>query len=312
MNDLGEGRPIPNLFVVGAPKCGTTTLYNYLSAHSAILMSKIKEPAFFDKDSFFDSNDEARAQEWSKYLALFDRDDTEKKIRYLGDATPTMVFPKMVSRIRKMCGGDVKIIISMRNPVDRAYSHYWHGYRLGLEKGHPDSELFQEEDPASIQDTGRFPKYYVLTGRYWMHIDRFVETFGRENVLLLNFDEIIENPDGAMDKVWSFLNLSPVTVQEKRSNPSQAPRFPQIQRFLATDSSVKNVIKKFLPSALRQKVASIVTSKNVREFKYPPMSSGLRTRLENYYEQDNDILAAKYGFDVSGWSKKAGGFAEHE
>jgi len=291
---------VPNLFVVGAPKCGTTTLYEYLSGHPEILMSKEKEPAFFDKDQFFDSDNKAIKHNWFSYLQLY-QDLSGGKIKYLGDATPTMVYPKMARRVHKMCGSDVKIIIALRDPVKRAYSHYWHGYRLGLESGNPDLDLFQIEDPESVHDTGRFPKHYLLTGRYWLHIERFVKEFGRSNVLLLDFVELVSDADKAMSKVWLFLGVEPVQVQVQHSNPAQAPVFPGLQRFVAGDSWIKKSLKWCVPSALRQKAIAVVARKNLKAFKYPSMSLTLKEKLVEYYQQDNLELAERYDFDISNW-----------
>lgn len=294
---------VPNLFIVGAPKCGTTTLYEYLSGHPEILMSKEKEPAFFDKDQFFDSDNNAIEHAWYSYLESY-QISSGRKFKYLGDATPTMVYPKMAQRVHRMCGTDVKVIIALREPTKRAYSHYWHGYRLGLESGNPDLDLFQIEDPESVHDTGRFPKHYLLTGRYWLHIERFVKEFGISNVLLLDFDELVSDADKAMNKVWLFLEIEPVPVQVQHSNPAQAPVFPGLQRFVAGDSWVKKVLKRVTPSMLRQRASTLVVARNVREFKYPPISLSLRMRLEEYYKQDNLVLAEKYGFDISSWYRK--------
>lgn len=294
----------PNLFVAGAPKCGTTTLYDYLVQHPEIAMSREKEPAFFDKDRFFDEANNANKVAWEEYLAKFDRYRGDGVLKYIGDATPTMVFPKMPERILRMCGNNVKVVISLRNPVDRAYSHYWHGYRLGLESGRPDQDLFLDEEPEDVCDTGRFPKHYLLTGRYWVHIERFVSAFGRENVLLLNFEELVFDTDLAMNKIWRFLGLDAVHLQRQHSNPAQAPVFPVLQRFVAGDSHLKRWIKLIIPSVLTQKAGAVVASTNLRDHKYPAMDLALRSRLEEYYRQDNCLLAERYGFDISAWEGK--------
>ena len=293
----------PNLFVVGAPKCGTTTLYNHLNQHPEICMSSVKEPAFFDKDHLFNTDGTGNKEDWNDYLSLFNDCDGEQ-IKYLGDATPMMVFPETPRRIIQMCGTDVKIIISLRNPVDRAYSHYWHGYRLGLERGRPDDELFHIEEPDNVHDTGRFPKHYLLTGRYWLHIERFVNAFGNHNVLLLDFDELHLDVNKVMAKVWTFLGVEQLSVQSRHNNKATAPIFPRLQRFVAGDSWMKGALKLLIPSAIRLRASSYVISNNLRQFQYPPMSLELREKLIEYYSDDNNVLAQKYGFDISGWYEK--------
>ncbi len=290
----------PNLFIAGAPKCGTTTLYDHLASHPQIFMTEKKEPAFFDKDAFFDLAGNAIGEHWTRYLMNFPFEGAETA-RYFGDATPTMVFPKMATRIRQMCGSDVKIIISLRDPVDRAYSHYWHGYRLGLESGNPDKDLFNAEKPESVADTGRFPKHYVLTGRYWVHIDRFVSEFGRKNVLLLRFEDLISCKEYVMNDVWKFLNIPEISLNNIHSNPATVSRLPMLQRFFAGDSFLKSALKRIFPVSFRQNVVNLAASLSQREFRYPPISEELATRLADYYAADNQILKSSFGFNISGW-----------
>lgn len=294
----------PNLFVVGSPKCGTTTFYNYLAQHPNITMSREKEPAFFDKDVYFDCDGVVNKKAKEGYLRQYEHTKNIDTL-YLGDGTPMMVFPKVPLRIKKMCGKSIKIIVLLRNPADRAYSHYWHGYRLGLESGDVNTDfdnlLANEVDPESVRDTGNFPKYYLLNGRYWLHIQRYVQAFGRGNVLLLDFSELVTNHNLVMRKVWKFLGVPSCDVTPEYVNSSQLPRFPWLQSFVAGSSWGKRVVKSIVPSLVSHRVGMYILNRNLKQAKYPAMSLALREKLEAYYYQDNCYLADMYDFDVSKW-----------
>lgn len=168
---------VPSLVIPGFPKCGTTSLYDSLSVHSAIQMSCEKEPAFFDKGRNFDNEYKMLPEPRKRYINLFRNGDTKPRAKYFGDATPCAVFPNVACRIRATSGRDVKLIMCLRDPVERAYSHFWHGYRLGLENDDIATALI-DEAPNSVKENDLFPKYYLLNGRHWIHIERFVNQFG--------------------------------------------------------------------------------------------------------------------------------------
>ena len=288
----------PNLFIAGAPKSGTTTLYGYLLQHPDVAFSSVKEPAFFDKDKYFSDDILTDDKAYMEYLRLFDQNSS---YNYYGDATPMMVFPCAASRIKKLCGDNCKIVFILRNPISRAYSHYWHAYKVGLETGSPE-ELFVEEDPMSVHGIGKFPTHFLLTGRYWIHIDRFVEQFGLSNVLLLKFEDIIKDERAVMGKLLEFLGLSPMEFEKEYRNQSQMPIFPRMQQFLVGGSPIKKLLKSMVPLSIRKKIVPWIIFSNLKNGKYHPISKELEERLSAYYWDDNIYLERKYGFDISGWN----------
>jgi len=295
----------PNLFVVGAVKSGTTSLYKYLKNHPDVIVSSEKEPAFFMRDGSFDEFDMPLPSAWSKYLELFSL--KPDKYKWVADASPIMAFPKSAIRTHKACGNaDVRIVACLRDPVERAYSHYWHAYRLGTEKLSP-NEAFVDESPDFPKDVNYFPKHYLLTGRYHLHLDRYIKYFGADNVLLLKFEDFIKNPDQELNKLWGFLGLE--TLEQGldfKENQSQMPRSVLLQRFVNNSSLFKKILKKIIPSNVRLSLKVWTMNKNLKASKYPPISDELREKLGAYYCSDNIKLNQELGFDIKGWTSKDG------
>ena len=121
-----------DFFIVGAPKAGTTSLYHYLNEHPEISMSSQKEPDYFsdadiqNEGMYYGKN---RIDTIKKYHSLFD-DNSESKLK--GEASVSYLFYKNVPQKIKAYNPDSKIIIMLRNPIERAFSHYLMDYRLGL------------------------------------------------------------------------------------------------------------------------------------------------------------------------------------
>ena len=292
---------VPNLFIPGFPKCGTTSLYECLNAHSDIKMSYEKEPAFFDKGRFFDKEYKMLPEPWTKYLDQFRDDDTEHRAKFFGDATPCAVFPEVARRVAKTCGRDVKFIICLRDPVVRAYSNFWHGYRLGLESDDIVTALI-DEAPYSVKENDSFPKYYLLNGRYWIHIERFVNQFGIENIHFVKFENLIKEQHSELKKIWNFLEIDPMNVAYQKANPAKLPRFTSLQRFIAGEGRLKNTLKMVMPQYLRSRLANKVLALNLKNIKYPAMHESLREWLGSYYYDDNIILRDKFGINIDGWT----------
>ena len=276
----------------------------YLAAHPLIRMSREKEPAFFDKDHLFSTDGIARQDAWDRYLSQFEGKSDE--IRWIGEATPSMVFPEVPRRVLANCGANVKIILSLRDPVARAYSHYWHAYALGVESRSVEEALFGDENEP-IQDTGRFPKYFLLNGRYHMHLERFAATFGKQNVLLVKFESLTKDPASALVPVWRFLGINPIRIDSAiRANPSRMPSHIGVQRFLANPSTAKTVLKHLLPPKLRRHLTAYVEGWNLRPTAYDKIPPTLRLKLAKYYASDNLKLREDWGFDISGWTGPEG------
>lgn len=200
----------PNLFIIGAAKCGTTSLHNYLGHHRGIYLSEPKEPCYFVPELNYYPKDLA----W--YLSLF-ADATEE--RYLGESTTSYtklpVYTGVVDRIASFVNEPPRFIYLMRDPIDRAVSHYWHNIRH-----------FEEHRPIQRAFVERVD--YRAFSDYPMQLKPYFERFGRESVYTLTFEDLVQSPSSTIRQLLRWLELEPevpgVSFERSNARPEKMQR----------------------------------------------------------------------------------------
>ena len=181
----------PNLFIIGAQKCGTTSLHHYLAAHPEIFLSEPKEPGYFVPEIDYYPRD----REW--YLGLFEGAGNR---RWVGESsthyTKLPVFQGVVERIADFVDEAPRFIYLMRDPVERAVSHYWHDLRK-----------FHEHRP--IEEAFRERVDYRAFSDYPMQLAPYFERFGRDSVYTLTFEEMVRSPEPIVRSILEWLGLEP-------------------------------------------------------------------------------------------------------
>jgi hypothetical protein len=201
---LFEPRPVPNFLIVGAARAGTTSLWHWLRQHPHVFMPREKEPAYFVQDGF-------RAMTKDQYLALFAAGQGKPCI---GEAsTGYLPAPESPPWIREVLG-PVKIIIVLRNPVERAFSMYCFMAMMGLEPIDTFEEALDQESRrmASLQfrqncfmNTRDYQYFHV--GLYVDQVIRYIKTFGAERVKILLFDDLKKDSSGFCADLCRFLEI---------------------------------------------------------------------------------------------------------
>jgi hypothetical protein len=191
--------PKPNLFLVGAAKAATTSLWRYLQAHPDVFMARIKEPHFFSRGGV---NGIPVAKTEDAYLELFAR---AGGAAYRGEASVSYLWdPRAAAAIGRRVP-DARILISLRDPVERAYSHYWTHVRIGTER-----RTFRDAVEAELAEHSELttvPPPYVSRGYYAEQVRPYLELF--DDVLVLFFEELVADVRGSMRTVFGFLALDP-------------------------------------------------------------------------------------------------------
>lgn len=182
----------PNLFIIGAMKSGTTSLHEYLATHPEIAMSREKEPGYFVEELSL-----GKGEAW--YLSLFERDE---RYRYVGESsthyTKLPVYRGVPERLFRF-NPEARLLYIMRNPLDRLVSHYWHAVR-DLPRGGERLPLLQ-----AVQEK---PEYLAF-GDYALQLQPYFDRFGKEAVLTLTFEALIEDPQRELDRIYLWLGLPP-------------------------------------------------------------------------------------------------------
>jgi hypothetical protein len=280
----------PNLFIVGAAKAGTTSLHSYLATHPQIYMSPVKEPHYFSRLSpaaerrpFLPTVEDERA-----YLRLF-RGAGECPLR--GESsTSYLTVPEAAKRIRDRCPRS-KALISLREPVDRAYSHFLADRRDGVER-RSFSQAIEDELSSTEPAAWGNDSLYVEIGRYAEAVARYQRLFGPD-LKVLFFEELTADPLGALRGVLGFLDLEPSDADgpaPKVHNPHSEPR-GALARRLFTSPRARRLSRRVLPRAGRARVKASLTT----PARKPPIEPADRARLEEIYHPQVEQLTALLG-----------------
>jgi hypothetical protein len=291
---------LPDFLIIGAAKAGTTTLYHYLKLHPRIWMATYKEPCFFDST---DSNSR-KGLDW--YCSLFE-DAQEGQL--CGEAStnytrwPTVPdTPPLIASLLP----SAKLIYIMREPVQRAYSHFVHRYEKERFPGQPFTMSFEEyieSDPMVIQSSD-----------YLTQIEKYLEIFPRQSLLLLVFEDFMKNPIPSLKKVFDFLGVDDqsecigretirANIREQFAEDMLRARVARcIQRIPAMRAIYTCFPKSFRDQLYVKVVAKLFLARKM-EMRYTPspMKGETRRALAAKFAASNRILSEMTGVDLSSW-----------
>lgn len=264
---------LPDFLIIGAMKCGTTTLQAQLAAQPGIFMTTPKEPNFFSDDDVY-----GRGTTW--YQTLF-ADAAEGDLK--GEASthytklPTYpeTLPRLTAALRRP-----KLIYLIRNPVERAVSHYIHEWSLG--KIASDIDLAFERHSELID-----------YGCYGRQIAPYVQAFGGENIFLSSLETMTSAPQNLLDNVGAFLgHPGPLVWQAEMAQENisklRARRLP-LQGLLIDNPVATALRRRLVPKAIRDRIRQ---TRQMRE--RPELTPALRGRLEAVFTKDHAQLCALF------------------
>jgi len=268
----------PNFFIVGTPKAGTTSLNEHLRKIPGIYMSEKKEPHFFCKKMVPDNHYTTSIRKKKDYLALFEKVKDEKiigeaSVFYLSDPDSSNLIHQMVPH--------AKILISLRDPVERAFSHY-----LNLKNEYYLKTGFHEQLQKELNHSIDYstPNIRLEVGLYSEDVKRFLNTFGKNQVKIIIFEEFIKNVETTLLEILNFLDVNSKVshFNDKVYNPYAPPRGPISDRVLKSDKVLqisKRIIPKHVRKLLREK---LLISPRVK----PKIDERDREVLIDYYKSD--------------------------
>ncbi len=267
---------LPNFFIVGAPKAGTTSLYHYLDEHPDVFMSPLKETNYFSYETTVKQNlyyKEKGISNWNDYLKLFENSSDKKAI---GEASVSYLFYPEVAQLIKAKFPGSKIIIMLRNPVDRAFSHYQMDYKLGYVNSSLEKIIFNENRNA-IENL--FYQQFILLGMYFEQVKRYLDVFGAEKVLIIFFDDFKNDTGKEIKRLYHFLGIDE-SIQlnlGKTHNPFTTPR-NGLFRFIYQFKSLRLMIKNILPDKMLATIQQLILTKK----KTPPSDKTINYLVELY------------------------------
>jgi Sulfotransferase family len=299
---------MPNFFIIGAQKAGTTSLYHYLNQHPQVYMSPVKEPFFFShridpdgqvvKERFGGPVRERKPKlaNLDEYRALFEGVEDEKAI---GEASPLYHYaPGTAERIKKFVP-EAKAIALLRNPADRAYSAFLYAVRIGSEPLTDFGRALREEENR-IRAHWHYSLHYRNRGYYYAQIKRYYEVFGRERVGVWLYEDLKDDPVGVAQSVFRFLGVDDAFIPDTSSkyNPALVPKGETGRVAIRVMNATLPVVGKVVPSA--HKVRRLVNRRMLTD-ELPPIDPEIRRDLLEGYREDILKLQALIGRDLSAW-----------
>jgi len=207
-------RYLPEFLIIGAMKAGTRSLYGYMMTHPELVKGIRKEIHYFDGGSHPSTDTYSEGETW--YRAHFPIQRNSVPAKKAVDATPRYIFNPLTPQRIAESAPTMKLIALLRNPVERAISHYFHEVRMGREKLPLMDALLAEESrlkPAIESEDYKNSDYnhfsYKLRGHYYDQIERYLKHFPRDQMLILESEPFFTAPESTLSQVFEFVGVDP-------------------------------------------------------------------------------------------------------
>ena len=301
---------LPTFLIVGAAKSGTSSLYHYLKQHPEIYMPQNKEPRFFASsyyknlsihDPRYDSFCRNTVFSFEDYIELF---KDVKKQKAIGEATTSYLYfyENTIPQITQFLE-DVKIIMILRNPIDRAFSAFGH-----LSRDLYETLTFEEAlelEGKRMKEKWSMLHFYRDVGFYYNQVKAYKKVFSQVKIYL--HDDLKDDTLGLVKEIYEFLQVDFSFVPHigVKYNRSAIPQYKFIQRYLLKHNKLKKKITPFLNLIrLTEKIDNLVEYakiKNVKNDKKIEMKPETRNQLKNIYREDILKLQDLICRDLTHW-----------
>jgi hypothetical protein len=303
---------LPNFLIVGAAKSGTTSLCAYLEQHPQIFISPDKEPNFFafegltlpsfsgpaNTNKLYKTLYQYSVTDINSYQALFKNGFQHKAIgegsvRYL-------YFPQTAERIKKYIP-DVRLIVILRNPIDRLYSHYlmmremYQLEPLGLMQA-------LEQENERINNNWGWDWHYVKVGMYYQQLKRYLDLFDRESIKVFLYEDFCQNPVQVVQEVCRHIGVDDNFVPDISQRSKVATCFSksyQINYLLNQPNPMQSTLRCLLPQSIYKRVISY--GNRLNRTPVVPMASNIRNHLQGVFKEDILQLQDSISRDLSAW-----------
>lgn len=293
----------PRLFLVGAPKCGTSAMANYLAQHPEIGLCRVKEPNFFNRDLALH-----RCRSEAEYLALF---PVGERTRLLAEASVLYLCSREAPAAIRSFAPEARILVMLRNPVDAM--HAWHSQMVFTgnepigdfpEALRAEPERRQGRRLPAVGIGGRCPEIlcYRDLFRYADQIRRYLDTFGADRVLILAYEEFQRDPLAAYASVVASVDVDPSFVPDVEVvNPHKVRRSPRLHRILKRTLAAP--ARRLLSPERRLAWIATIDRWSSRSVRRAEIPAELYRELQAEFLPDVTRLSDLLGVDFSHWCK---------
>jgi hypothetical protein len=299
----------PTFLILGAAKCGTTALASFIASHPDVFITNPKEPHFFDGNYEIGIDD---------YLEKYYSGWTNEKAA--GEATPTYLsVPCVAERIRKSFP-DIKLIATLRNPVERAYSSWWMLYARGMEKLSFENAISSEleksiniDSAGSIyteeiarQSTARIKagkeicfREYLFAGQYADHLERYYENFPKHNIKVILSSQLRKNHTQTIREIWDFIGVDTSHPAPDSNAVNEALGIKAVPILKSIKALGLMPARHIIPSDIRSYIKNLLSNMGER----PEISIETKQLLLEYFTPHIKKLETLINKDLSDWLK---------
>lgn len=294
----------PNLFIVGPHKTGTTTWWEVLDQHPEVFMPVIKEPHWLNQDHHYTHRPVQREQ---AYLDLYADAGTAAR---LGDASPWYFFSPAATEAIRENVEDPRVLITLRDPVERIYSHHSNRVRGAHEPiASFEGVLAAEQERKRGENlperlTPERACYYRDNLAYTPHVQRYMDTFEDHELEILRFETYIQDVPATYRSLCKWMGVDPSFEPTfQRSNPNAQARSHAVTRFLRDPPGPVKAVTQLFPRAWRIRTRRALKQLNRRPVEREPLAPATRAELAEHCLDDIEALEELLGWDLSDWKR---------
>jgi hypothetical protein len=293
--------PLPTFLGLGAPKAATTWLFRCLDAHPDVFVADVKETKFFSWGHTI--------RDVADYREHFAGVTGETAI---GEVTTSYLYwDGTAGRVHEVLP-DARLFVSLRNPMDQVYSHYWH---LRRQNFHQDERPRPESFEEALE---LYPEKLLRPARYAEHLDRWLTLFDREQLHVVFYDDIQTAPEQVLRRLYAFLGVdksvrpSILGTTDKSVRRGTSPKSPFYERAYTTlyDGLTRYLyhpMKQWVGPARAERLKNTLRVREIletlfRQEGYPEMADDTRARLRDHFSDDIARLEAHTDRDLSYWT----------
>lgn len=296
---------LPTFLIIGTAKAATTSLYYYIGQHPDVFTSSIKEPRFFHfaerpiptagpGDTWSNRN---TVQGWDDYRALF----TEGGAAIArGEASPVYLYSPHAAINIKECLPNVKLVVVLRDPSERAYSHYLH---LRRDKREP-CDHFRDalsSEPSRIEMGWEWSWHYRGLGYYNAQVERYDALFSTDQLRVYLYDDVIRDPSPVVQDIFDFIGVDSSFEPDTRSrmNPGGLPKNNRLYDIVTQyNHPLRKLVRPLLPEPVRTRLLTRLQKKSLAKPTLPPE---VRADLIRGYRDDIERLQGRIDRELSAW-----------
>ena len=291
---------LPNFFVAGAQKCGTTSLHEYLSRHPDIYLPRIKETKHFAIDERYEKG-------MGHYESTFYGAWRGEKA--VGEVDPDyLYFETALDRIAANIKlSELKFIFILRNPTERAFSHYLMTYRRGREPLSFEEAILKEPERIRKDFDSRMHYSYLDRGRYLKQLTRFAERVDSSRICVLLSEDLKKKPWDTLRTCFDFLGVDPdfqsIDTDAQHHRATLPKSMTLLKNIMEKNTPLKKLGRVLVPHKdLRARIGAILYKLNQTEKTYLTLNEATKRTLRAFFAPENEKLSAWMKRDLSHWN----------